>query len=247
MVAEAPVITCAQCGVSEIRRGPGQKYCAPCSEVRDLARKSKWAREHPQKKDPAAAVARKSEVKRRGDERNAALTERFGISNTPELVWFARIAVPFSYAASKNHIYSIRSAGHVFLRKEGKAMRSAITLAIKSAVRDAPIRQHKVWLDIYVEKPDHRGDAVNVVDLVCDAVKDAIGIDDRWFCIRKLDWQIKRNGMLYVGLGQEEVEDSRVCSACGLIQPFSMFNKNKHGIDGIGRECVECRRKRPAA
>ncbi len=92
-----------------------------------------------------------------------------------------------------------------------------------------------------------RGDAVNVVDLVCDAVKDAIGLDDRWFSIKRLDWEIaKVNPQLIVGLAQPDQFDAQACSHCGRVRPFGDFHKHKGNKNGIGRVCSDCRRLRVA-
>jgi hypothetical protein len=163
--------------------------------------------------------------------------------DSPDLIWLVRIAIPFTYATSKNHIYTLRRAGHVALRREARAKRAEITAKIRRALEGKRIAHNKLWIDILVQKPDHRGDAVNVVDLVCDAIKDAVPVDDRWFCIRRLDWEIaKEEPRLYVGLGQDSDVDSQVCSYCGQIKALTEFNKHKHNPLGAGRECKECRR-----
>ncbi len=154
------------------------------------------------------------------------------------------VAVPFTYAASKNHIYTMRRNGHVALRRESKQIRQAITNALGAGLHCMPVVHNKVWIDILVQKPNHKGDAVNVVDLVCDAVKDAIErVDDRWFCIRRLDWQIvKGDPRLFVGVGQDSEEDCQVCSYCGQIKPLVEFNAARNRPLGVGRECKACRR-----
>lgn len=154
-----------------------------------------------------------------------------------------RLMVPFSYATSKNHIYAKRATGHVYLRRESRSKRSEITAAIREGLGDRKVAHNKVWIEILVQKPNHYGDAINVVDLVCDAVKDAVPVDDRWFCIRRLDWQIvKEDPQLVIGIGQETTDDAQVCSYCGQIKPLDAFNKSKHHPLGVGRECRECRR-----
>lgn len=101
--------------------------------------------------------------------------------------------------------------------------------------------QNRVWLDILVQKPNQRGDAVNFVDLICDAAKSAIGIDDRWFSIRRLDWQIvKDDPKIYIGIGQEDVPAVQACSSCGRLLPFSEFHKNTRLQNGVSRNCKEC-------
>jgi hypothetical protein len=162
----------------------------------------------------------------------------------PELLWHVRVAVPFSYAASKNHIYTLRRSGHIALRRESRQIRQAITAALRAGLHCMPIVHNKVWIDILVQKPNHKGDAVNVVDLVCDAVKDAMDrVDDRWFCIRRLDWEVvKKNPKLFVGVGQDRGEDCQVCSYCGQIKALPEFNVARNQPLGVGRECKACRR-----
>jgi hypothetical protein len=152
--------------------------------------------------------------------------------------------VPFSYSASKNYIHALARSGHVFLRRKSKSKRVEITTAIRDSLGDRRVAHNKIWIDILVQKPNHRGDAINVVDLVCDAVKDAIPVDDRWFCIRRLDWQIvKYDPQLIIGIGQESAEDAQVCSYCGQIKPLERFNKDKRRRLGVEHVCRDCRRR----
>lgn len=161
-----------------------------------------------------------------------------------ELVWSVQVEVPFSYFASKNYIHQLsRSSGRVFVHRKSKAKRSEISAAIRSGLGEQRVAHNKLWIEILVQKPDHRGDAVNVLDLVCDAVKDAVPVDDRWFCIRQLDWEIvKENPQLIISIGQESPDDAQVCSFCGQIKPLGAFNKDRRRPLGVGHECRECRR-----
>lgn len=244
------LIICEQCGGLSLRTGPVQKYCWPCSNERDLCRKKLWDRRHPPSPSQRARGVerrrvRKELAKEAGSKASRALARGtvWCEADAPPLLWKVTADVPFSYAVSKNHIYTMRRTGHVALRREARVIRSDIIFAIKRALNGIRVVHNKVWIDILVQKPDHKGDAVNVVDLVCDAVKEAVGVDDRWFAIRRLDWEIvKNNPRLILGVGQDSTVDSQVCSYCGQIKPFSQFNQNKRNPLGIGRECRECRR-----
>ena len=157
------------------------------------------------------------------------------------MLWMCRVAVPFSYAASKNHIWSMARSGHVYKRQESKRMRGSLTLMIRSAANGQRIANNKLWIDILVQKPDHKGDAVNVVDLVCDSIKDAIDLDDRWYSIRCLDWEIvKDRPRLFVGIGQSTDEDVQVCSSCGRMLPLDNFTKKRSQKLGVDRNCRAC-------
>lgn len=243
------MLICKDCGAEVTRRGQMQKYCEACSLKRDLERKRIWARSHPptveQKKRNALAGRRQKEWSRdAGSIENSK--HRLGLDSyavrIPELLWCVRVAVPFTYAASKNHIYALCVNGHVALRRESRAKRAEIAIALRTALAGRRVAHGKLWIDILVQKPNHRGDAVNVVDLVCDAIKDAVPVDDRWFCLRFLDWQIvKEQPQLIVGIGQESDRDYQVCSYCGQIKELKSFNRNKDQPLGVGRECRECR------
>lgn len=241
-------LICSSCGDETKRFGPVQKYCLACSEKKDLIRKKLWVRKNPPSPKQAAknyARMKRAKVESReagaqtnkGSKRSIAWYE----SASPDLLWIVRVAIPFSYAVSKNHIYTWRSAGHVALRKEGLAKRAEIILMFRNALRDRRVAHNKVWIDMLVQKPNHRGDAVNVIDVVCDALQEAIGVNDRWFCIRRLDWEIvKDEPQLYIGIGQDSCEDCQVCSYCGQIKTLEAFNKSKHNNLGVGRECRQC-------
>ncbi len=242
-------LTCADCGVQAPKTGPTQKYCRPCSEKRDLARKKLWVRENPPSAEQALRNADEAGRRKELSKVAGATSNRTAASNIawyeddgPDLLWNVRAAVPFTYAASKNHIYTMCRTGHVALRREARQIRQAIVLSLRQGLHCIRVAHNKVWIDILVQKPNHKGDAVNVVDLVCDAVKEAVGIDDRWFSIRRLDWEIvKSNPRLFVGVGQDSDIDCQICSYCGQIKPFSEFNRHKRSPLGIGRECRQCR------
>lgn len=243
-------IPCEDCGQVCEQTGPSQKYCKPCSHKRSLKRKQKWSNSHrptssekkrwSQRSKPPNELSREAGLEENRKHKRSIFWYE---ESTPGLRWMLRVMVPFSYATSKNHIYALRDQGHLFLRKESKAKRQEITLAIRQGLTDRKVAHNKIWIDMLVQKPNHRGDAINVVDLVCDAVKDAVPVDDRWFCIRRLDWEIvKEDPQLIIGIGQETCEDAQVCSYCGQIKPLSAFTKSKHNPLGVGRECCECRR-----
>lgn len=241
------ILICKECGKAAPRRCAMQKYCTECSEVKDLERKKIWARNHPLdetriERRIANCKMRKERSKEAGAELNKGLVNTIAWHvQMPDLVWYARIKVPFTYAASKNHIYSLNPRGHVAMRKESAAFRDEISFKTRLVLDGIKVAHNKVWLDILVQKPNHKGDAINVVDLVCDGVKRAMPVDDRWFCIRHLDWQISKNDpMLFVGMGQESFDDCQACSYCGQIKLLECFGKRSGSHLGIYRVCREC-------
>lgn len=242
-------ITCKDCQIQVESSAPTQLYCRKCSVARDLVRKRQWARSHPRSsaqslRNAAIASASKEMAREAGRTANAATAESitWDAQTGPELLWMARVAVPFSYAMSKNALYRMVPQGHVYLRREAQSKRDQIAAMIRAAISEHRVAHNKVWLDILVQKPNHKGDAVNVVDTVCDAVKRAIPVDDRWFCIRRLDWQVvKERPQLIIGVGQDSAEDCQVCSFCGVIKPFESFGRQRSSHLGVARVCKQCR------
>jgi hypothetical protein len=229
---------CRRCGTHFQSRHPRHFYCEPCSESQDLKRKQ--------------LTGRKESVLRRRDERRdkgLEISKDHSRSladppHHPQLHWQVRVVVPFSWSGSKNAIYTLRRKGHVALRREASDYRQAIILSLQSALRGRQIIQNKLWIDIFVEKNNHKGDAVNFVDTVCDAVKVATELDDRWYCLRSVDWAIcKHEPSLFISVGQENVEPVQACSYCGRLLEFSKFGLNKSRQSGISRICSECTRK----
>ncbi len=249
-----PTMICEMCGERCQKRGNGtQKYCETCSEIADTKRKRTWAQRNPLTKDQLRHIrnnraAAKTDVLTAwsGRSSESARSIDWMSEPAPTLAWAVRVKVPFLYRMSKNAIFTTNRFGHVALRREAKAIRHEITLVVRESLRRLDdygfeIKSNKLWIDLLVQKPNHRGDAINVVDLVCDAIKDACGLDDRWFSIRRIDWEIvKDQPYLFIGIGQEECEEGRVCSACGAIQDRTMFPKNSHDKEGISRICKPC-------
>ena len=229
---------CTMCFADFVGPHPRQLYCEACSESQDLKRKR-------------LDTMRKC-VSRRKDERRVKGLEisarhARGMADPPYwplLAWQLRVSVPFSWSGSKNAIYTLRPKGHVALRRESRSYRDALILSLQAGLRGRKIVHNKLWIYIFVEKNNHRGDAVNFVDMVCDAVKVATQLDDRWFCIRGVDWSVSKNDPnLFVTIGQEQVEDSQICSYCGRLLELSKFAANRHVPTGASRICRECTEK----
>lgn len=232
-------IVCERCEQETPRRSYVQRYCRSCSAIRNVERTKGWAKSAKAKQ---SEFERKSAVVDLGKRISGAASRGFfPETQEPCLIWAARIAVPFDWAASKNHIYSLRAQGHTELREGSKALQGAVERRLRQALNGFHVAHNRVWVSIFVQKPNHRGDAINVVDIVCDGVKKGVGIDDRWFSLRSVDWEIvKVNPRIFITVGQEDCEDALACSHCGRIQPLNHFQRSKSGPMGHSRACKEC-------
>lgn len=179
------------------------------------------------------------------------------VANRSEVVWmnhpnpilssYAQIVIPFSSKLSKNAVWSFSGRGNVYIKPEIKATREEIEILLRQASRGITWYEGKVWLDIFVEKPDHRSDPINLIDSIADAVKKVIGVDDRWFAIRRLDWAIvKSNPVVRVGVGQEVTEHHVICHHCGEAKPLDQFGKDARSKFGRGSACKACTRVKSA-
>lgn len=234
-----PPIECGDCGATTIKKSASQRYCKPCSEKRDLQRKATYQNA----KGKQLYDARQTQWGAIGT--TLSLDEQLNVVTStpamPSMAWYKRVEMPFSWAGSKNHLFASTQRGHVYMREESRYMRSKLTSLIYEAAKDVNLVQNKLWIDIYVQKPSQKGDAVNFVDMVCDAVKDGLALDDRWFSLRSVDWQIaKFEPKLFVGIGQETAVNVQACSSCGRLLTFDYFQKNRALANGIGRNCRDC-------
>lgn len=245
------MIRCQCCGKMAPRRGQMQKYCADCSRQKDMERKDKWRRSH---LHPFT-----QQMKRRNAERHK-IAEELGrkishkekwpfcwmadcySGSVTDPQWSHRISIPWNPALLRNHYWSTARKGHRELRQETRNIQDEITRRFRDS--KSLVKHNKVWIDILAQRPDHRsGDTVNLIDRICDAIKKAIDVDDRWFCITRVDWQVvKKDPRILIGIGQPACEDSQVCAICGRILPLRCFNRNRNHRLGIGRECKDCSR-----
>lgn len=247
---------CKICKKAIRKKNHFQKYCQECSSKKDLQRKVRPATDEAKKLKRRYSVMTEEEKAQRlaGSKNSQQRAEAEAVGNrineaykTTRIIgspWATKprhpkhgvwVTVPFSLDFSKNRIYSIAAkSGHVFLRQEAKRTRAEITHLIKEQLSGERFYKGKVWVDIFVQKPSYRSDAINVIDSVCDAIKVAIGVDDTWFCIGKLDWEIaKKEPKLFLHVWQDISEDHFICPSCGRVLPISTYSRGR-------KPCVDC-------
>jgi len=169
--------------------------------------------------------------------------------NASRLVWkedndkyplYAKFVVPWDSNYSKNRRFGFNRAGGVFKKKEVSDLERNIITELK--LTNFKWRVNKVYLDIMVEKPSMRSDAINVLDTIADAIKKGIGLDDNWFSVERLDWSInKTNPKIWIAIGQRN-EDRYPCSSCGQFKEFDLFSKSRNSTYGISTMCLECQK-----
>lgn len=233
------------CGRPFMPAGPRQVYCNACSRERHDLRVTKHSN-----------ATGNGHIKRgERSHRSVVITQRgleisraravIDIERPINLIWHVTFTVPFQWAGSKNHLWALRKGGHVAMRKEARAYRKLFADETRLATRGVSVVSHKLWIDLLIQKPNHRGDAANFVDLICDGIKDALAIDDRWYALRRLDWDVvKDSPVIAVGLGQESNIPSQICSSCGQCVPFDQFQKNRANKSGHTRNCKSCTNKK---
>jgi hypothetical protein len=250
-----PTIVCKDCGKTVDRRGCRSLYCLDCAIQRDKARKLKWQLKSgyvppPLSEEQKRRMAeRQAERVRRGIllNREAAWTISWPVDREIDLHHVMRLVIPFDPVFSKNAIWSMkRGSNYIFVGQKHRQAREYLVQQIRHCIATSggqSFHNGKVWIDLLVQKPSHRGDAINFLDGICDAIKVAIGIDDNWFAVRRVDWQIvKETPRIIVGIGQEITEPHQVCSYCGDIKPLTEFPQRKALKLGVDRVCISCSR-----
>lgn len=233
---KAKIKTCCGCGKEFLALWARQIYCAPCQGERRSTLNLQSI-----KKDRTAKSAAFDELRQRSVDNSRPLPGAF---KRPDYQWFVTFRIPFANSSSKNRRWAqIANGGGVYIPEHVLNYTALVISETKRAMKGQTIFNNKVWLSFFVQKNDHKSDAVNVVDTLCDAIKVALDVDDRWFSIDMVDWEVKKKEpYIYVKIGQEDCFDARVCSHCGGVFPLDSFHKSKHNKLGVGRECRECKR-----
>lgn len=228
---------CTKCNIDIIKNKHSRKYCESCSVIIASERTAKWNKENPE-------VRKKRIDKQLEQGKNKNITEKRCITwfadGEPKLSWLVRFSIPHTIALSKNSVR--RGKSGCYTPKPTTEAIADVISKTKEVIKDQKVYQTKVWIDLLIQKPHHKGDAINMIDFICDAIKKAIGVDDKWFSIRRLDWEIaKENPKIWIGIGQEINEDCHVCSNCGKINPKSEYTVHRQNKLGVGRICPSCR------
>jgi Holliday junction resolvase RusA-like endonuclease len=112
------------------------------------------------------------------------------------------VAIPFDWGWSKNKMWKQKRGGGYYMNPDTTDLYNFLFYKIRSSKIPSFKAKEKIYISIYAELENHRGDALNLVDTICDAVKQAILVDDRWFAIKSLDWEIKKSGKIFIDIEQ---------------------------------------------
>lgn len=109
------------------------------------------------------------------------------------------VTIPYHVSGlSKNAQHAVATR-RVVLRADAQAAREALGWELKICLQGRVFHpQHKVWISVFVQRQDMKSDPINVLDAVADAVKEVIGVDDRWFAVDRLDWALVRHQRPFV-------------------------------------------------
>lgn len=227
-------VTCGECSRVFITNEPRKLFCDPCSRKRTDEAQGRGVMASRLAKNPGLKLIRQQSALSA-----TSLVDAFG--RPLDYSWSVTFSTPYSLNASKNRRLSNSGVGIHFLRKEVREYQNDLIHEVRIAMADVQVKQAKVWISLFVQKENHRSDAINVVDTICDAIKNAIGIDDRWYCLDRVDWEIKKEDpRIYIRIAQEVDEDMIACSHCGSVLPATDFTKRRGGPFGRSRVCSPC-------
>jgi hypothetical protein len=226
---------CVLCGSTFSSKWVRAKYCEPCRETAKNIEASTSIQSRAESRSDAIDF-----IQSTAGRQKTRLTDVF---ERPEFAWSVTFSVPYNQNVSKNARWRLGSRGVVYTTESVRKLDAEIQREVLRALDGRRLVQNKVWLSFFVEKPDHKSDAINVVDTLCDAIKKAVEVDDRWFSIRQLDWAIKkRDPHIIISIAQESNEPVITCSHCGEMKGVDLFNRNRSGPFGRARACIECKR-----
>lgn len=106
--------------------------------------------------------------------------------------------IPFLIELSKNKKYLFRSSK--FLNPNYKKAKELVGLALLRVFpKDVKIEKKKVYIKIYVYKPDNRSDVINLIEGIADGIKGPLGIDDRYFSL-SIDWEVSNDPKILINI-----------------------------------------------
>lgn len=244
-------IRCKLCNKEFELKSPMGKFCKKCQPI---ARREIKMRYYLKIKNDSNYIEKaKNYAKKIYSEKSARLSERGKELCRQELntgiLWEDKIkipkftniltfSIPFDWCLSKNAMANF-GRGRYWKNPSTTASQEIIIWKI----RQTKIKwiQDKLYISILVEKPNQRGDAINFIDTIADGVKKGTEIDDRWFCLERIDWIINKNEpKIWITIKQNNSSAKQVCSYCGRILTLNNFRRNKSARLGITRECKDC-------
>jgi len=113
--------------------------------------------------------------------------------------------LPWTTSISKNKSKTILNHGHkkvIGLSKEYRQTRDLFITIMKPKLKVRRWEKDKVWVEIFARKPNHKADVINLVDGICDALKVVINVDDRYFSLWRVDWEISQKPEIVVRVFQ---------------------------------------------
>lgn len=164
----------------------------------------------------------------------------------PEVEWIGAAEVPVvDWAAwSKNRTWRQNAVGRgppVRLSPAAVRARRDLSRLVRASLRRWP-RHDRLWVAVDVVRGDLRGDPANCLDGVLDAVRDAVGRDDRHFAVWSLSWSLDpRDARLRVWVGEQlGPAGGLTCSRCGLLLPPDEFGRRRGSRTGRAARCRKC-------
>ena len=102
--------------------------------------------------------------------------------------------LPFDTGLSKNRAKTILGRGRkkfIGLTEEYRAITKNYIAILEPMFINKEFKKQKVYITMRVFKPNHRSDAINLVDGMADILKKVMGLDDRYFSVW-CDWEIDK-------------------------------------------------------
>jgi hypothetical protein len=185
--------------------------------------------------------------------------EQSMFSEEREFKTILKVKFPWSSSLLKNRYrgYAWHKGGmHVYIKKQSRDMIENLILYVRAEMKRQKVKffKNRVSFALDVEKPKQKIDAINLIDCVADMLKVAIGVDDSWYEVHAITWNIIKvdpHVTLYVCQKKDSCFDAFSCTYCGRIRPITELTERFQKIfaeTGItkGRVvCNDCRIRTP--
>lgn len=105
----------------------------------------------------------------------------------------ATVSCTYSSALSKNARLAKSFRGRIYIKPEAKAAEAVLHGELTQGLQGVKLYTNRIYLDLMIHKPRNTVDAINFLDAVADVLKKVIGVDDKWYSVKCIDWTLSKD------------------------------------------------------
>ena len=110
--------------------------------------------------------------------------------------------IPYNPNLSKNKRYAFYKSKHK--NKDHLNAQNIVKWEYIKAAKFFPEpKKGKFWVGYTWYRKTMRGDVINFLNPICDAIKECLSFDDNYFCVSFIDWELDKNERLEIEIKYE--------------------------------------------